>query len=77
MVDSEGAKQKPYKLTIKNTGSLSQLFDLKMLSDKEEGSIDYKYIKVKVNDYLPHTLYSKNNVILSNILLYLSKLTSI
>lgn len=70
MVDSEGAKQKPYKLTIKNTGSLSQLFDLKMLSDKEEGSIDYKYIKVKVNDYLPHTLYSKNNVILSNILLY-------
>ena len=68
-IDSEGAKQKPYNLTIKNTGSLSHLFDLKMISTKEYGSIDYRYIKVKVNDYLPHTLASTENVIADNILL--------
>ena len=28
--------------------------------------IDYKYIKVKVNDNLPHSLYSTNNVLIDN-----------
>ena len=68
--DTEGEKQKPYNLTIKNTGDIPYLFDLKMISDGKNTSIDYKYIKVKVNDYLPHTLYSTNNVIASKLLIY-------
>ena len=68
--DTEGERQKPYNLTIKNTGDIPYLFDLKMISDGKNTSIDYKYIKVKVNDYLPHTLYSTNNVIASKLLIY-------
>ena len=68
--DSDAINNKTYNLTIKNTGSLAYLFDLKMLSDENEKSIDYKYIKVKVNDYLPHTLYSTNCILDSNIIIY-------
>ena len=68
--DTEGSNQKPYNLTIKNTGDIPYLFDLKMISDGKSTSIDYKYIKVKVNNNLPHTLYSTNNVIASKLLIY-------
>ncbi len=68
--DSDAINNKAYTLTIKNTGSLAYLFDLKMLSDETADSIDYRYIKVKVNDYLPHTLYSTTNVIDSNVIIY-------
>ena len=68
--DSEALNNKPYTLTIKNTGSLTYLFDLIMLSDENVDNIDYKYIKVKVNDYLPHTLSSTNNILDSNIIIY-------
>lgn len=70
ITDTEGSKQKPYNLTIKNTGNIPYLFDLKMISDGKSTSIDYKYIKVKVNNSLPHTLYSTNNVIASKLLIY-------
>ena len=70
MNDSDGAKLTPYTLTIKNTGSLIYLFDLNMVKTNETNSIDTKYIKVKVNDYLPHTLSSSNNRLVSNIILY-------
>ena len=68
--DSEGVKQTPYILTIKNTGSLTYQFDLKMLSSDSANVIDNKYIKVKVNDELPHTLFATNNVIASNLIIY-------
>lgn len=68
--DSEGVKQTPYTLTIKNTGSLTYQFDLKMLSSDSANVIDNKYIKVKVNDELPHTLFATNNVIASNLIIY-------
>lgn len=68
--DSEGVKQTPYTLTIKNTGSLTYQFDLKMLSSDSDNVIDNKYIKVKVNDELPHTLFATNNVIASNLIIY-------
>ncbi len=68
--DSETINNKIYTLTIKNTGSLAYLFDLKMLSDETNDSIDYKYIKVKVNDFLPHTLYDNNNILDSNVIIY-------
>ena len=70
MNDSDGTKLTPYTLTIKNTGSLIYLFDLNMVKSNETNSIDTKYIKVKVNDYLPHTLSSSNNRLVSNIILY-------
>ena len=60
----------PYVLTIKNTGNLAYIFDLKMLSDNEENQIDYRYIKVKVNDYLPHTLASNNNILDTDVIIY-------
>ena len=68
-IDSEGEKQEAYKLIIKNTGSLPYLFDLKMLSDNND-HIDYKYIKVKVNDLRPHNLATSDNVIVSKAFLY-------
>ena len=65
--DATGA---PYLLTVKNTGNIAYIFDLKMLADTDDNRIDYKYIKVKVNDYLPHTLASTDNVLDTDIILY-------
>lgn len=69
-IDSDGAKQIPYKLTVKNTGTLPYLFDLKMISEGEGEHIDYKYIKVKVNNNRSQTLSENDNVIMPNIFLY-------
>lgn len=68
--DSVGITTTAYTLKIKNTGSLTYLFDLKMLSDTAINAIDSKYIKVKVNNNLPHTLYQTNNIIASNVIIY-------
>lgn len=70
IIDSEGMKSEPYTLTIKNTGTLPYQFDLKMLSSTSENVIDVKYIKFQVNDGKANTLYAKNNVIASNVILY-------
>ena len=68
--DSDALGGKTYNLTIKNTGTLTYLFDLKMLASENDNTIDYKYIKVKVNDYLPHTLANTGNVLDSNVIIY-------
>ena len=70
MIDSEGIKTEAYTLTIKNTGTLPYLFDLKMLSNTEENSIDTKYIKYQVNTDESNTLYNTSNTISSNVLIY-------
>lgn len=70
MNDSEGVNLTPYKLTIKNTGSLIYKFNLNMVTASETSSINTKYIKVKINDYQPHTLESTNNLLMSNVILY-------
>ena len=70
MIDSDGMKGEPYSLTIKNTGNLPYLFDLKMLSSTDNNVIDSKYIKFQVNDGKSKTLYSVSNVIASDVLLY-------
>lgn len=67
--DSIGSSQEPYNLTIKNTGSLTYKFDLKMLANNDDNVIDNKYIKVKVNDNLPHNLFVKDNIIASDLVL--------
>ncbi len=69
-IDSEGMKSKPYKLTIKNTGSLAYLFDLKMLSSTADNTIDTKYIKVMTDNEIPSTLYKNSGIIASNVILY-------
>lgn len=70
MIDSEGLKTTPYTLTIKNTGSLPYLFDLKMLSTTENNIINSKYIKFQVNNNKSNTLYATSNIISSNIMIY-------
>ena len=70
MNDSEALKMTPYTLTIKNTGSLIYLFDLKMIASETSNVIDTKYIKVKVNDGMPHTLASTDNTLISNVTIY-------
>lgn len=70
VIDSDGLKNKPYTLTIKNTGSLPYLFDLKMIATSSDSVIDAKYIKYQVNYDKPNTLYTTNNIITSSILLY-------
>lgn len=69
-IDSEGMQSNPYKLTIKNTGTLPYVFDLRMLSSTEENTIDSKYIKVMVDDNLPSTLYATSGTIASNVIVY-------
>lgn len=69
-IDSEGMTQEPYTLTLKNTGTLTYLFNLKMLSTTVDNVIDSKYIKVQVNDYLPETLYESNQEIIKNMIIY-------
>jgi len=68
-IDSEGMKSNPYKLTIKNTGTVPYLFDLKMLSSTEQNTIDTKYIKVMVDENLPSTLYATSGTIASDIII--------
>lgn len=70
IVDSEGVKSEPYKLTVKNTGSVAYMFDLRMLTSTDENTIDTKYIKVQVNDSFPKTLYNISGTIASSVILY-------
>lgn len=70
ILDSEGIKTEAYTLTIKNTGTLPYLFDLKMLSNDDENSIDTKYIKYQVNEEQSSSLYNTSNIISSNVLIY-------
>ena len=74
--DSDGMKNQSYLLKLKNTGTIPYLFDLKMISDNIDNSIDYKYIKVSVDDSLPSTLYKLNNVISGNRIIYPGEETS-
>ena len=69
-IDSDGMKGEPYKLTIKNTGTVPYIFDLRMLSSTSDNTVDTKYIKVMVDNNTPKTLYETSNTISSNVILY-------
>jgi len=69
-IDSEGMTSTPYQLTIKNTGNIPYLFDLKMLSSTEENTIDSKYIKVMVDNNRPSTLYTNSGIIADDVIIY-------
>ncbi len=66
--DSEATDLKPYVLKIKNTGNLTYHYKLKMKSTSDN-SISDKYIKVKVNDNLPKTLYLSDNIIADDLII--------
>ena len=68
IMDSEGSKLQPYLLTLKNTGTIPYLYDLKMVAN--DNSIDYRYIKFKVDNNLPHSLANTNGIIASNNIIY-------
>lgn len=68
--DTKGMKNDPYTLTIKNTGNLAYMFDIKMLGGESENVIDTSYIKVMVNDNKPFILKDHNNILKENIILY-------
>lgn len=68
--DTVGIKGEPYTLTIKNTGNLAYMFDIKMLGNDEDNVIDSDYIKVMVNDDKPFILKKENNILKKNIILY-------
>ncbi len=68
--DSEALNNKPYKLTIKNVGTLPYMFSLKLVDENNENSIDTQYIKYKINDKLPSNLSLNDSIIASNLVIY-------
>ena len=68
--DTKGMSYEPYTLSIKNTGSITYIFDLKVSDNDDNKLINSKYIKVQIDDNLPITLQNSNNTLKKNIILY-------
>lgn len=68
--DTKGMSYEPYTLSIKNTGSIAYIFDLKVSDNDDNKLINSKYIKVQIDDNLPITLKNSNNTLKKNIILY-------
>lgn len=68
--DTKGMSYEPYTLSIKNTGSIAYIFDLKVSDNDDNKLINSKYIKVQLGDNLPITLQNSNNTLKKNIILY-------
>ena len=68
--DTKGMSYEPYTLSIKNTGSIAYIFDLKVSDNDDNKLINSKYIKVQIDDNLPITLQNSNNTLKKNIILY-------
>ena len=68
--DTKGMSYEPYTLSIKNTGSVAYIFDLKVSDNDDNKLINSKYIKVQIDDNLPITLQNSNNTLKKNIILY-------
>ena len=50
ITDEEGEVSSPYTLAITNKGTLTYIFDLKLLSTTVENQINPEYIKIKIDD---------------------------
>lgn len=50
ITDEEGEVSSPYTLAITNKGTLTYVFDLKLLSTTVENQINSEYIKIKIDD---------------------------
>ena len=68
--DTKGMSYEPYTLSIKNTGSIAYIFDIKVSDNDDNKLINSKYIKVQIDDNLPITLQNSNNTLKKNIILY-------
>lgn len=68
--DTKGMSYEPYTLSIKNTGTIAYIFDLKVSDNDDNKLINSKYIKVQIDDNLPITLQNSNNTLKKNIILY-------
>lgn len=68
--DTKGMSYEPYTLSIKNTGSIAYIFDLKVSDNDDNKLINSKYVKVQIDDNLPITLQNSNNTLKKNIILY-------
>lgn len=68
--DTKGMSYEPYTLSIKNTGSITYIFDIKVSDNDDNKLINSKYIKVQIDDNLPITLQNSNNTLKKNIILY-------
>ena len=68
--DTKGMSYEPYTLSVKNTGSIAYIFDIKVSDNDDNKLINSKYIKVQIDDNLPITLQNSNNTLKKNIILY-------
>ena len=53
MSDGEGKQTTPFKLKLRNNGNLSYTFDLKLVNNTTENSIDTNYLKIMVGSDTP------------------------
>lgn len=70
MKDEEGVQTTPYIFTVRNSGSVDYLFDIKLLSTDDDNNFSSSYIKLQVNDGEVKTLSQlTNSIIMSQVLL--------
>ena len=70
MKDEDGVQTTPYIFTVRNSGSVDYLFDIKLLSTDDDNNFSSSYIKLQVNDGEVKTLSQlTNSIIMSQVLL--------
>ena len=53
MSDDEGKQTTPFKLKLRNNGNLAYIFDLKLVNNTTENSIDTNYLKIMIDSDTP------------------------
>ena len=53
MTDEKGKTTTPFKLKLRNVGNLSYTFDLKLINNTTENSIDTSYLKIMIDSDTP------------------------
>ena len=74
MSDDEGKQTTPFKLKLRNNGNLAYTFDLKLVNNTMENSIDTNYLKIMIDSDTPVSYSTlSDGVIKSNLTLNLVK----
>ena len=74
MTDENGKTTTPFKLKLRNVGNLSYTFDLKLVNNTMENSIDTNYLKIMIDSDTPVSYSTlSDGVIKSNLTLNLVK----
>lgn len=66
MSDDEGKQTTPFKLKLRNNGNLSYTFDLKLVNNTTENSVDTNYLKIMVDSDNPVSYSSLTDAIIKN-----------